>query len=268
MIPLRAVYRLRPLGVVCVAFALAGCGDDKPSVPLAPTSSALAAPKPAAPSAVAFAVDKASSKVDFHMDAAEEKIVGHAPGATTGTLNVDPSDVTKTTGLLTVDISGLEIFQAALTDAGFGPEHKEDKQNEHAHNWLELGKDIPADQRAKNAMVQFSIKSVTVTGEKDLTKLTGDTRKVALKAKGDFLLHGHKTEKEVDLEAEFTFAGAAPASVHVKTVTPFAVGLAENDVRPRDTIGKLLAKGLDALSSKVAKDAMVSVDFTAKPAGK
>ncbi len=101
-------------------------------------------------------------------------------------------------------------------------------------------------------------------GEKDISKLEGAERKVMLKVTGDFLLHGHKNEKSAEVEATFKFDGDKPVSVAVRTVKPFAIGLAEYDVKPRDTVGKLLQKGLDALAPKVAKDAEVSLQFTAK----
>src|SRR5512140_651516 len=89
------------------AFGATGCDDNKPAANIAPTSSALAAPKPAAMGAMTFAVDKASTKVDFSMEAPQEKIRGRVPNATTGDLSVNMEDITKSTGLLTVDISGI-----------------------------------------------------------------------------------------------------------------------------------------------------------------
>jgi hypothetical protein len=247
----------------------AGCdggGEEKPAVKLAPTSSALAAaPKAATADAKKFVIDKDSSKVDFLMEAPKEKIHGKVAGGTTGELQVELTDLTKSTGVVNVDLDKLELSQALVDDKGkIGDEAKSEKQNEHARNWLEIGKDTPEDKRKRFATVQFEIKSIAVDGEKDLTKMTGAERKVPLKATGIFRLHGHETEKTAELEATFTFEGDKPASVRVKTVKPMAVGLAENDVKPRDAIGKLLAKGLEELAPKVAKEAPITLDFTAK----
>jgi len=248
-----------------------GCGNGRDAAPekpvtLAPTATALAPAKAATLDAKKFSIDTPSSKVDFLMEAPQEKIVGHVPGASTGTLQIDFMDVTKTTGLIQVDISGLELYQAkADKDGKLGPEAKVDAQNKHARTWLEISEDAPADKRKENAVVQFSIKSITTKGEKDLTKLAGAERKVTLEVTGDFLLHGHKTEKVTELEATFKLDGDKPVSVTIKTVKPFSVNLAEHDVKPRDAFGKLALKTLENLSPKVAKDAMVSLDVTAKP---
>jgi hypothetical protein len=248
----------------------AGCSEnetkpEKPAVTVAPTATALAPVKPATMEAKKLVVDSAGSKVDFLMEAPKEKIHGRVAGATTGDISVDFMDLTKTTGLVTVDISGMELFQTTTgADGKPGEETKVDKQNEHARNWLEISKDTPEDARKKNAIVQFSIRSVEVTGEKDLSKMKGAERKVMLKATGDFLLHGHKSEKTAELEASFAFQGDKPVSVTVKSVKPFTVDLAEHDVKPRDTLGKLLLKGLDKLKDKVGKEAMVTLEYTAR----
>src|SRR5262249_35591599 len=96
------------------------------------------------------------------------------------------------------------------------------------------------------------------------TKMPGADRKVTLKATGDFLLHGHKTQKTAELEATFHYDGDKLASVAVKTSKPFAVGLAEHEVQPREAFGKLAAKTLDVLAPKVAQ---VSVESSARAGG-
>src|SRR5204862_6579480 len=67
---------------------------------LAPAATDLKAPEVKAPSAVKLSIDKATSKVDFMMEAPQEKIRGRIHQAATGDLQVDPSDITKTTGLI------------------------------------------------------------------------------------------------------------------------------------------------------------------------
>jgi len=259
------------LTIAFIALA-AGCTEneakpDKPAPTIAPAATALAPAKPAAVEAKKLTIEKAGSKVDFVMEAPQEKIVGHVPGTTTGDLQIDFMDVTKSTGLVSVDISGIEIFQAkADKDGKFGEEKKVDAQNEHARNWLEIGAMADEAARKQNRLSQFSIKSIQAMGEKDISKLPGAERKVMLKVTGDFLLHGHKNEKTAEVEATFKFDGDKPVSVALRTVKPFAIGLAEYDVKPRDTVGKLLQKGLEALSSKVGKEAEVSLQFTAKVA--
>lgn len=261
---------LLPLATLALAIA-AGCDDnkanagaDKPAT-IAPSATALIAAKPAPATAKKFTIDKATSKVGFLMEAPQEKIHGIADGAMTGELNVDLMDLTKSTGLVSVDLGELILKQAKVDkDGKIGEEAKVEKQNEHARTWLEISPDAPENVRKKNSVAQFSIMSVEVTGDKDVTKMAGAERKVMLKATGDFLLHGHKTEKVAELEAVFKFDGDKPVSVTVKTVKPVAIGLAEHDVKPRDAFGKFALKTLDALAPKVAKAAPITLEYTAK----
>jgi hypothetical protein len=255
-----------PLPLILCALALAGC-EDKPSATLAPSATALAPAKPAAAGAQALAVDKATSKVEFMMDAPQEKIRGRVAGGTEGTINVDPTDLMKTTGVITSDLTGLELFQTVMKDDKPAEETKNELQNKHARTWLEISDDAPEADRKKNARVEFSILKIEKDSANDVTKMTGADRKVTLTAQGEFLLHGHKAPKTVELEATFHYDGDKLASVAVKTAKPFGVDLAEHDVKPREAFGKLAAKTLDILSPKVAKEALVSVDFTAKAGG-
>jgi hypothetical protein len=184
----------------------------------------------------------------------------------TGELFVDPTDLARTTGLVHVDLRELELFQQTSADDGktFGAETRNDTQNEHAREWLEIGADAPPDQLQKNALIEFSLRSIKDISAADLTKLSGTERKVTFTATGDFLLHQRKASKSVALAATFTWAGDHPTSVTIRSREPLVIGLDEYDVRPRTGFGKLAAKTLETLAPKVAKSAEVNLEFTAK----
>ena len=120
--------------------------------------------------------------------------------------------------------------------------------------------------KKKNENVEFVITKVE-TDKKDITALTGETRTIEATITGDFLLHQKKTSQTAKVKITFEMAGDEPQSVHVETTEPFGIGLAEHDVRPRTAFGQLAEKTLDVLVSedkKVAQEAMVSLDLTAK----
>ncbi len=253
-----------PLALLLV---LPGCGDDKPAQPLAKQTEKLEEQQPKSMGAMSFTIDNSTAaKVEFAMEAPFEKIRGRVPAsAITGTLHVDLDDITQTTGLVHVDIADLELFQrVAGEDGKFGEETKSATQNEHARNWLEIGPDAPEEVRQKNARVEFSLKEIKNPSATDVKTLAGAARKLTFVASGDFLLHQRAAAKETEVEMTFTFAGDKVESVAVKTVKPLVIGLDEYDVRPREAFGKLAAKTLEALSPKVAKEAEVTVEFTAK----
>jgi hypothetical protein len=253
---------------LCLLAAAVGCDEGStPPTKLAPSADKLDAPKTDSKTAVEFDVEKAGSKVEFTMDAPIEKIRGKVTDAAGGNAQIDLTDLTKSRALLTVDISGIELYQrkkAKADDAEYGEEVKNATQNEHARAWLEINDENK--DHDKHRSVQFAIKSVK-TDTPDVSKMSGDERKVKATVSGEFKLHGHKSEKTADIEITFKYKDGKPVSLRVVTVKPFTVALAEHDVMPRDTVGKILEKGLSALSEKVAKDATVSIDFTASAKG-
>lgn len=252
---------------------LVACEESKPT-DLAPSATTLEDTKPKAAGAMDFEVVTAGSKVDFTMDAPREKIRGRVHDLTRGDVQIDLSDITKTTAHLFVDLKGLELYQRVAGDDGeFGEEQKQPLQNEHARQWLEIAAcddadDKPACEEAKkkNENVEFVLEKIE-TDTKDITKLTGDTRTVKATLTGKFLLHQHAASKTAEVEITVKMAGDKPESVSVKTTKPFAVDLAKHDVRPRTAFGKLAEKTLDILvneDKKVAKEAEIGVDFSAK----
>ncbi len=242
---------------------LSACKGDAAPNTLAPTAEQLAVPKSKSAQALSFAVKKEGSKLVFSMDAPIEKITGNLKDATTGEVKLDLTDITKTTALITADLNALVLTQrkkASAGDAEYGEETKQDKQNEHARGWLEIDEQNPSHETHRR--VQLTVTSVT-TQTPDVTKLTGDERKVKATVSGEFLLHGRKAAKTVDVEVTFSFKDGAPTAIRVQSMKPFLVRLEEHDVKPRDAVGKLAATLLSSLSDKVAKDAEVSIDFTA-----
>jgi len=245
--------------------ALAACNSPKKE--LAPEAAPLAADKAATNESAPFDVVAADTSVKFLMDAPLEQISGRAPGSLSGELFLDPSDLAKTKGLVTVDLDKLVLYQEKREskDAKFGPEERNNTQNQHARAWLEIGDDAPPDVRQANRFIEFRITKVEPMGSTDVTKMTGSKRSVKAKVTGDFRLHGRVKPKTAELDVTFAYAGDAVESVSIKTTKPFSVDLDEFDVRPREAFGKLAQKTLAALAPKVAKEARVSLEFSVKP---
>jgi hypothetical protein len=245
---------------------LFGCSKDRAPEQLAPAASALAPAKPAAAKATALAVEAAASRVTFLMEAPIEKISGEAPGSVEGELFVDPEDLTQSTGLVRVDLDKLTLYQEQREDekAAFGARKKNEKQNEHARTWLEISPDVPEDVRKANRFAEFKILRIENPSEKSLAAKGAGEHQITAVVVGDFRLHGRKNEKRAPVELTLKTSDKGLESVAVKTTEPFQVGLEEYDVRPREAFGKLAQKTLDALGSKVAKSAPLSVEFTAR----
>jgi hypothetical protein len=267
-----------------------GCEGEKPTGPATKTST-LQDTKPKAAGAHEFEITDTDDKnpgVRFEMVAPNEKIRGTLVKATTGKLQIPLDDITKTSGHLYVDLGKLLVVQNKPDDDGkFTGEFKENKlQNDHAKEWLQVtcdesadGKKVADDQmdacqkEAKlNKNVEFVIEKVE-TATKDVTKLTGDTRKVIATVSGTFLLHQIAKPQSAKVEITFVMKGDKPVSIAFKTVEPFSVKLADHVIGPNDAFGKFAKGTLSTLEKlgafqnehkKVAEAAEVSFDITAK----
>lgn len=275
------------LGALAITGGL-GCKGDEPAGPAAPSATTLEDTKPKAAGAAEFEITDTNDKqpgVTFMMEAPNEKIRGTLVKATRGTVQIPLNDITKTTGHLYVDLGELLIVQNKPDDDGkFTGEFEENKlQNDHAKEWLQVtckenaaGQKVAEDQMAEcekqaklNKNVEFVIEKVE-TDNKDVTKLTGDERKVTATVSGTFLLHQRKKTESAKIEITFKMKGDKPESIHIKTVEPFAIKLSDYGVGPNDAFGKFAQGTLQTLDQfinehkKVAEAAEVSLDLGAK----
>lgn len=263
-----SIVALCVLGIGAVA--VLGCDDKKPQN-LAPAASSLA-PSTVAPSAKStkFAIDpKSTTSID--MPAPKEHIKAGTDAAA-GTLDIDPMNLAQTRGEIKADLS-------TLTTKTFGDAEKDKSQTLHARTWLEVadgeeGK-LPDDVKAANRYAVYAIRSVDGLSATDLSKVAptkvgeDDVRTVTATTHGEFLIHGHKVDRDAEVEVAFHYApGAAadkPKSLTIKTKKPLRATLAEHDVKPRDGFGKIAKGAFNLIGTKVAETADISLDIKASP---
>jgi hypothetical protein len=256
------------LAVLALVTLAAGCGKKEEPVTLAPLASSLTVSSAGstAPGAgvLRFAIDpKSTSHVE--MPGQIERIVADTTAAA-GTLDVVPSDLGRTRGLVRVDLT-------TLTTSTFHT-GKDADQTRHARTWLEAVVDGKVSET--NRWADFAIRSVDGLSATDLSKVPAvkdgddDVRKVSAVVHGDLLVHGHQVTKDDAVEVTFRYAGGAgpdakPSRVEIRSTQPMPVVLREHDVQPRDPVGKLLGWTAQLLS-KVSENADVTVNIAAVPA--
>jgi polyisoprenoid-binding protein YceI len=255
-------------------FAAACSKKSEPAAELAPaTSAALEAPKPASAKSVTVAVDAPASSVKFLMDSPLEKIDGEAPGSISGELAIDLEDLTKSNGLVKIDLEKLTLYQQKRSDEGsaYGERTKSEKQNEHAKDWFQIVPregEVTAEQAAANRFAEFRIEKVEAPATNVLA-LHGMERKVTATVSGTLRLHGRQAPKSAKVELAFRFAGDKLESVGIKTLEPIPVELDKFEIHPRDGAGKILKTVTEAISTtlkgKVSNVAPVTFELTAKP---
>lgn len=256
--------------VVALGVGAVAC-DDKKAQNLAPAASVLA-PSTVAPSAktVKFAVDpKSSTSID--MPAPKEHIKAGTDAAT-GTIDVDFANLANTRGEVKADLT-------TLTTKTFGDAEKDKTQTGHARTWLEVadgeeGK-LPDEVKAANRYAVYAIRSVDNLSATDLSKVAAtkdgddEVRTVSATTHGEFLVHGHKVDRDADVDVAFHYApGSAPDKpkfLTIKSKKPLRATLADHDVKPRDGFGKIAKGAFNLLGTKVAETADITLDLRANP---
>jgi hypothetical protein len=266
--------RLLSVSALTLGLFATACGKKEPPVELAPaTSASLDAPKPASDKSVMLAVEGPTSSVKFLMDSPLEKIDGDAPGSASGELAIDLEDVTKSNGLVKVDLGKLTLYQQKRGDEGsaYGERTSNAKQNEHARDWFQITPregEVTAEQAAANRIVEFRIEKLE-SDVKNVRALSGPERKVPATISGTLRVHGRQAPKTVKAELTFRFQGDNLESVTAKTLEPVVVELEKFEIHPRDSAGKVTKAITEAVAStlkgKVSNEAPVMIEFTAKP---
>lgn len=253
--------------------SLSACRHETSHGGAQPSASAVSAAVPA-PASATFAIDPASSRVTLRMDSPLEKISGEAPGAVQGELSINLGDLEKSSGVVKVALDRLTLFQEKRSDEkrDYSERQKNDAQNKEAREWLQLEAregEIAAEQAERNRFPEFRIERLENTSATSIAALSGSRRDVGATARGEFLLHGRKNKKSAKVELRFEYAGDQVQSVFVKTSEPFKVALEEYDLHPRSKVGRKLKTIAEALAGplgkKVAQEALIELEFTAKP---
>ena len=258
------------VAAMTVAVALVACDDKK--VTTAPVASSLAPsiPAPTTNKTLKFAIDPRSATT-IDMPAPKEHIKAVTEGAM-GTIEVDLMNLANTRGEIKADM-------LSLTTKTFDDAAKDKSQTTHARTWLEVadGEEGKLDDSVKNAnrWAVYAIRSIENLSATDLIKIaptkagTEEVRTVTATTRGELLLHGHKVDRDADVEDAFHYpvGGAAdkPSSLTIKSKKPFRTTLSDYDVKPRDGFGKIAKGAFNLIGTKVAEVADVSLDLRATP---
>lgn len=261
--------------VGALALSSAGCDDKKaPNVAPAASSLAPATPPPPGSMVMKFTIEE-SGTADLVLEAPKEKIKAKTTAAL-GELDVDLMNLTNSRGEVKVDLT-------TLTTSTFDEKERPGDnaaQTTHARTWLEVadGEKGPLEESVKkaNRYAVYAIRAVeNVAPGSDLTKVPAtkdgadEVRTVTLSTKGELLVHGHKVEREAEIELQALYEpGAAadkPKALVIKSKSPLKVVLAEHDVKPRDGLGKIAKGAFNLLGTKVAENALITLAFRAKP---
>ncbi|WP_394850801.1 hypothetical protein LZC95_25505 [Pendulispora brunnea] len=264
-----SLIRLAYLGCfAAIPLAALGCSKSEDAPKLAASASSLTVEKPPPTAMVAKYTIATDGKTHIDGPAPAEHLKGDT-SASAGSLDVDLMNLANTRGEVKIDLTTLKTHT-------FDADPQDSKQTKDAAGWLEVGDAVSADVREANRWAVYSIRSIDELSASDVTKVApvkqgaDDVRVVTLMSHGELLLHGHKADKVVPLEARFHFpsgaaADARPTSIEIVTKSPLKITIAEHDVKPRDNLGKLAKRAFGLLGTKVADVLDVTFELRATP---
>ena len=256
---------LQVVSFVGVAACATGCGKKSDEAGVAPVASALVASTADSPAATWHYAIAPAGVTRIDMPGIKEHIKAET-SASAGALDIVPSDLAKSRGIIRIDLSTLATHT-------FGDEGQDATQTKHARTWLEAVVDGKTNETMRWA--EFAIRSIDALSATAVqaiapTKDGGDeVRTATMTVHGELLIHGHKLPKDAVVDVSFRVpagasAGAKPTRIDIQSKGPFRVVLKDYEVAPRDPAGQLLA-WTSSLVSKVAETADVSVAVSAIP---
>jgi polyisoprenoid-binding protein YceI len=168
-----------------------------------------------------------------------------------GELEIDLEDLTRSRGMVTIDLAGLETHS-------LGDDALDADITGRVRDWLEVGKE-------PLRFARFTLRAVDRASEQNALEAAGDKRAVTLFVTGDLTLHGVKVEKKMELAASFAMADGVVSRVTLRTAQPVAVSLSEHGVRPRGPDGVEIAdSALGAAGAGHVDAASVTFEISAR----
>jgi polyisoprenoid-binding protein YceI len=241
---------------------LSSCSKDPPASTLQapsavvslPSASAKAEPREQPRSAVELKITRGKST--FLIDAPLEKIKGQAEEIK-GSISLDPADLSRTQGEVSFRVSTLKTTT-------FSDEDRNSSQTDHARNWMQVGAESKAEDKAKYEWATFTVTSVEMAPTKlQEAKEENGARIVKGKVSGDFTLHGVTSKKTLAFTAALQGPLERPTRLTLKTEAPFEVSLKEHDIKPRDNVGSFLHGALEKIGKKIDDRVQVSLEVEA-----
>ncbi len=188
-----------------------------------------------------------SSSVRFALPAKEQTPRGTLT-AVSGELRLGRGNFSDTKASLDIDLTSLSID--AEQDGG-----AHDAFTRRALEWLGLGEQVPASERARHQKARFELTSLEQPTE---GKTAGSWQALA---KGQLSLHGFRVPVEQPISFELS-----PDKVVVRSQRPLIVKLAEHDLGPRNAQGQLVASELGLLGTRIGREIRVEFELVYDPA--
>ncbi|HKY39067.1 MAG TPA: hypothetical protein VJN18_24180 [Polyangiaceae bacterium] len=202
------------------------------------------------------------SQIRFSLPARKAKLVGQVPLAE-GKLRLDPKNLQASQASISADLTRIAISDDSLPTGGDAPPGS---PSALALNWLELGPDVPAQQRTQFSLARFELVSLENLSKASLD-LDASARKTPVRATavGTLLVHGYRAPVRAEVVLELLPPSAAqPARLSIRSTTPLVLPLAPHDIVARGASGMLDPLQTARAADVVGKNARIELQLVAE----
>lgn len=206
------------------------------------------------------------SRVRFSLLGKKGKLSGSAP-VQSGSLVLDPRDLTHSSATLTIDLASLAVDDSNLPEGmalGMSP-------SAVAQQWLELGAEVPVETREQFRVARFELSSVE--GWSGAALDFSGRRRVTVRATavGTLLLHGFRAPVRAELaltpQAADPGTGGHPGRLSIRSASALVLPLAPHDISARSPSGVVDAAATARATDFIGKSARIELELLAEPDG-
>lgn len=192
-----------------------------------------------------------------------------------GTLELDLLDLGRSRGTVEVDL-GSVLMQGEN-------ERLERQYTAQARDWLNLGASRPDAELERSRFARFVVSGIAELSHEaphlgrrlppadtQDDDSGGERRRVTARVDGELEANGFRVERSAAVQLDFHYEapatpGLPPTEIRASSRSPLSIPLAEHEIEPRDTHGRLVAADLDLLGRLVGRKARVAFQLVAVP---
>ncbi|NLE85566.1 MAG: hypothetical protein GX607_04125 [Myxococcales bacterium] len=200
-----------------------------------------------------------------------------------GQLELDLLELQRSRGTVEVDL-GSVLMEG-------DNERQERERTSRARDWLNLGASRPDAEVERSRFARFVVTSVdelsheaphigrrlpplpqdsTTKTEKGAEGSAGERRRVTAKVTGELEVNGFRVQRSAAVQLDFHYDVAAtpglpPTRIQLSSRSPVSIPLADHDIQPRDTHGRLVSADLELVGRLVGRNARVAFQLVAVP---
>jgi len=175
------------------------------------------------------------SRIRFSLPARKAKLTGEVP-LSEGKLRLDPNNLEASQASISADLTRITIAGDSLPTE---PEPPPGSPSALALNWLELGPEVPAEQREQFSLARFELVSIENLSKPSLAlEVSKRATPVRATAVGTLLVHGYRAPVRAEVVLEpLPPSPTHPVRLSIRSVTPLVLPLAPHDIVARGASG-------------------------------